>query len=131
MKRPSVLVVTRRTGKHFTLGVSGRAFTFDKQLNDGYFNPDLYWLAEALARYELDRGAWNVNLQAAVGIQQVGSGGKNDGTFQGAAGITYQIGPGRTIGINAAYSNLGLTRVSAGSGAYRYTALGAAARWSF
>lgn len=125
------LVVTRRAGKHFTLGVSGRSFTFDKHLDDGYFNPELYWLAEALARYNLDLGAWNVNLEVAGGIQQIDRGGEDRGTFRGAAGITYQVAPGRTIGINAAYSNSGLSRLSAGSGSYRYTAIGAAARWSF
>lgn len=127
------LAVTRRLARFFTLGAAGRTFGFDKDLNDGYFDPDLYWIGEALGRVSREWRTWGISVEAAPGVQQVGEGGERSATFRTAAGVTCIVGPGRRVGVSAAYANAGLQRLSPtdSGGGYRYTAISVSGNWAF
>jgi tetratricopeptide (TPR) repeat protein len=127
------LAVTRRFARFFTLGAAGRSFGFDRDLSDGYFDPDLYWIGEALGRVGRDWRRWGISAEVAPGVQQVGKGGERSATLRTTGGVTLTVAPGRSIGLSAAYANAGLQRLSptdTGSG-YRYTAVSLSASWAF
>jgi len=127
------LAVTRRFARFFTLGAAGRAFGFDKDLSDGYFDPDLYWIGEALGRVGRDWRRWGVSAEVAPGVQQVGKGGDRSATLRTTGGVTLTVAPGRSIGLSAAYANAGLQRLSPtdAGGGYRYTAFSLSGSWAF
>jgi tetratricopeptide (TPR) repeat protein len=127
------VAVTRRLARFFTLGAAGRGFGFEQDLNDGYFDPDLYWIGEALGRMSREWRRWAVNAEVAPGVQQVGEGGDRGATLRTTGGVAYIVGPGRRIGISAAYANAGLQRLSPTEegGGYRYTAISVSGNWAF
>jgi len=127
------VAVTRRLARFFTLGAAGRAFGFEKDLSDGYFDPELYWIGEALGRVSREWRKWGINAELAPGVQQVGEGGERTATFRTTGGVSYAVGPGRRIGVSAAYANAGLQRLSPtdAGGGYRYTAFSVSGNWAF
>ncbi|HKP74718.1 MAG TPA: hypothetical protein VJT67_04210, partial [Longimicrobiaceae bacterium] len=127
------LAITRRFARFFTLGAAGRAFGFERDLNDGYFDPKQYWIAEALGRAGREWRNWGVNAEVAPGLQQVGKGGERTTTLRTTGGVTYTVAPGRSIGVSAGYANAGLQRLSPTDtgGGYRYTAVSLSGTWAF
>lgn len=127
------VAVTRRFARFFTLGAAGRAFGFDRNLSDGYFDPDLYWIGEALGRFGRDWRRWGISAEVAPGVQQVGKGGERSATLRTTGGVTLTVAPGRSIGLSAAYANAGLQRLSPtdAGGGYRYTAFSLSGSWAF
>jgi len=127
------LAITRRFARFFTVGVSGRAFAFEKDLNDGYFDPEQYSIGEWLGRVNRDWRTWGISAEVAPGAQQVGEGGERTATFRTTGGVTYTLGPGRRVGVSAAYANAGLQRLSPRDtgGGYRYTAVSVSGNWAF
>lgn len=127
------LAVAWRVSGPITLGLSSRAFGFERDLNDGYFDPDLYSLAEYTARYLREWRHWSVNLEVAPGAQRIGSDGDFTGSFRGAGNLAYVVSPGRRIVLNGVFSNTGLTQLSpgAGAGGYRYRAVSVSGFWTF
>ncbi|HSU17343.1 tetratricopeptide repeat protein [Longimicrobium sp.] len=127
------VAVTRRLARFFTLGAAGRAFGFDQDLNDGYFDPDLYWIGEALGRFGREWRHVGVSAEVAPGIQQVRTGGDRSATLRASGGLSYTVAPGRRIGVSAGYANAGLQRLSPTDtgGGYRYTAVSVSANWAF
>jgi hypothetical protein len=127
------VAVTRRVARFFTLGAAARWFGFEQDLSDGYFDPDHYQIGEALGRMSREWRRWGVNAEVAPGVQQVGEGGDHTVTFRTAGGVAYIVGPGRRIGVSAAYANAGLQRLSPTEegGGYRYTAISVSGNWAF
>ena len=127
------LAITRRFARFFTLGAAGRTFGFDRNLNDGYFDPDLYWIGEALGRVGREWRRWGITAEVAPGVQQVGEGGERSATIRTTGGVTLTVAPGRSIGLSAAYANAGLQRLSPTDtgGGYRYTAFSLSGSWAF
>ncbi|HEU4453311.1 MAG TPA: tetratricopeptide repeat protein [Longimicrobium sp.] len=127
------LAVTRTFAQFFTLGVAGRTFSFERDLSDGYFDPDFYGIAEALGRYGREWTRWGVNAELAPGVQKVREDGDPEASFRATGGVDYILGPGRRIGLTAAYANAGLSRLSPTEGGegYRYYAVGLNASWTF
>jgi hypothetical protein len=125
-------VVTRNMSHGMTLGMRARAFGFDEDVNDGYFDPDFYGLVEATGRYLREKKRVSFSAEVAPGIQQVRSSGDPSGSFRIGSRIGYTFRPGRTIAITGAYSKSGLQQLSPTAGAdYRYTAVGLSAGWIF
>jgi tetratricopeptide (TPR) repeat protein len=125
--------VTRRFWQHFTLGLATRTFQFERDLNDGYFDPNFYIIGEALGRFNREWRRWGLSAEVAPGVQQVGDPGKPTASLRSTGGLAYILGPGRRIGMTAAYANAGLSRLSpteAGEG-YRYYAIGINGNWTF
>lgn len=105
------------------------AFTFDETLQEGYFSPDEYVLAEFGVGIDRYRGAWGVSAEVAPGAQRIGSGGDLQGALSARLRLGYTIAPGRDIGLTLSFSNLGIERFEAGSAGYRYQAAVLSAGW--
>ena len=127
------VAITRRFARFFTLGAAGRAFGFEQDLSDGYFDPDLYWIGEALGRFGREWRKWGLNAEVAPGVQQVGEDGERSATIRATGGITYTVAPGRSFGLSGAYANAGLQRLSPtdGGSGYRYYAVSVSGSWAF
>ncbi len=126
------LAVARRISQPITLGVSGRFFGFDRDLNEGYFDPDFYGLAEVTARWLREWRHWSLNAELAPGMQQVRSNGEPSGSFRGSGSVAYNLSPGRQIMLNGIFANSGLSQLSPGAGAdYKYRAVSVTGTWTF
>jgi tetratricopeptide (TPR) repeat protein len=128
----SSLAVARRVSGAFTLGFGVRSFGFERDLEDGYFDPDLYALAEVTGRWLREWRHWSVNAEVAPGVQQVRSDGEPGGSFRGTGGVAYVLSPGRRIVLSGIFANAGLSQLSPGDGeGYRYRAVSASGLWTF
>ena len=133
----SNVTVTAQGGTYYfdsiTLGAAGRAFGFEQDLWDGYFDPDLYWIGEALGRFGREWRKWGITAEVAPGVQQVGEDGERSATIRTTGGITYIVAPGRSFGLSGAYANAGLQRLSPTDtgGGYRYYAVSVSGSWVF
>lgn len=128
----SLAVAWRVTGP-FTLGLSSRAFGFERDLNDGYFDPELYSLGELTARYLRDWRHWSVNAEVASGTERIGTDGELSGSFRGAGSLAYVLSPGRRVVLSGVFANTGLNQLSPGAGGadYRYRAVSLSGFWTF
>lgn len=113
------------------LGVAGRAFAFEKDLGDGYFDPDFYGILELTGRWQAGLGAWNLLLEGAPGVQKVTRDGDPGGTVRASARIGYTVASGREIALSGGYSSTGLQSFSTGSSDYRYSAVILSVGWRF
>ena len=125
------LSVSRRLSRPWTLALGGRVMRFEKNLSDGYFDPDFYGILEARGRWQHQPGRWSVLLEAAPGVQQVGSHGDPAGAFRLSARGAYRLAPGRELTLSLGYSSTGLQSFSTGDSDYRYTAVIVGGSWVF
>lgn len=126
------LAVARRISRPVTLGVAARFFGFDRDLNEGYFDPDFYGLAEVTARWLREGRHWSLDAELAPGMQQVRSSGEPSGSMRGAGSVAYILSPGRRLVLTGTFANTGLTQIAPGAGAdYRYRAVSIAGQWTF
>jgi tetratricopeptide (TPR) repeat protein len=123
------LSLSRTLGAGFTLGVAGRAFAYEKDLQDGYFDPDFYGIGELTGRWLGRAGGWSLLLELAPGIQQVTRDGDPSATVRTSARISYDVAPGRELALSGGYSSTGLQSFSTGDGDYRYRAIILSAGW--
>lgn len=120
--------VFRTVDRDWRLGLGVRAFGFEGDLDDGYFDPGFYGIAEATGRWSGEWNRWIVALEAAPGVQQIEAGGEVSATFRSAARITYSLAPGREIHVTGAVSNTGLHSAFTGEG-YWHRSLVVGASW--
>jgi hypothetical protein len=127
------LAVARRIAGTFTLGAGFRAFSFERDLTDGYFDPDFYGLGELTARWLREWRHWSVNAELAPGMQQVRSDGDPSGSLRGEGSLSYILSPGRQIVLTGVFANTGLSQLSPGAGAadYSYRAVSLSGYWTF
>lgn len=132
-RRSAFLGVSRRLGS-LSLGASFRGFSFEKDLNDGYFDPEFYGIWE-LPAYWLHRpGPWTLLVEVAPGIQlveQAARDGEPGGAFRSNVRVAYEVGPGREVSASFAFSSAGLARLTPGRDDYEYRALVIATSWAF
>jgi tetratricopeptide (TPR) repeat protein len=121
----------RTLSSSWSLGLFTRAFGFQKNLQDGYFDPDLYWIGELTGQWKRSVGNWRFSVDAAPGVQHVGSGGATSATVRAAGRVAVGLGPGREIGLDARYSASGLSSFSSGGSDYEYVSVGVAGSWAF
>ncbi len=117
------LSAVRRLSGAWALGVRARAFTFSKDLTDGYFDPDFYGVARVAVRWQRNRARWSVASEVAPGVQQVGSAGSLRGVVDVSGRVAYRAAPGREIGLSAVFSSSGLQNLTTGGADYRYLAI--------
>ncbi len=125
------LAVSRRLGRFFSLGASFRAFEYEKDLDDGYFDPDFYGVGEMTSYWRYSPVPWSFLVEAAPGVQQVTKAGSKSFSFRGSGRLGYLIGQGRELSLSFGYSSAGLLSFSTGSSDYRYTALILGLNWVF
>jgi len=130
-RRGASLSGSRRVGRFFSLGASFRAFSFEKDLNDGYFDPDFYGIGEITSYWLYRPLPWSFLVELAPGIQQVGKDG--DITLSGRSNVrvAYGLGIGREISLSFGYSSAGLMSFASGDSGYRYTAFILGSNWVF
>jgi len=121
----------RRLAPSWTLGAALRAFGFQKNLQDGYFDPDRYWLFEIPVSWQRTFGAWRVDALLAPGLQQVGSGGSVSGAGRVAASVGYPLAPGRELGAFVRFSSTGMDGFSTADADYRSVSFGLSGSWAF
>jgi tetratricopeptide (TPR) repeat protein len=121
----------RRLAPSWTVGAVLRAFGFQKNLQDGYFDPDLYWLFEVPVSWQRTFGAWRVDALLAPGLQQVGTGGSVRGAGRAAASVGYPLAPGRELGAFVRFSSTGMDGFSTADADYRSLSFGLSGSWVF
>jgi len=126
------LGIRQRLGPAWTTGVIVRAFAFEKDLGDGYFDPDFFGLVEASLGWSVELGSWTLRLEGAPGVQRVGSEGDAAGAIRTSGRLAWRAAPGRELWVSGGWSSAGLQRLSATGGAdYRYEVLSAGVSWVF
>jgi hypothetical protein len=121
---------SRRIRHDFTVGGAARIFGFQKDLNDGYFDPDLYVLIEAPARWQRAFHGLVPAVEVAPGLQKVESNGF-DAAVRLQGELRYTAGPGREIAITAGFSTLGMALFASDVGNYKYRFVSAGGTWRF
>jgi hypothetical protein len=127
----AALALSRRVNQTTSLGLSYRSFGFDQDLTDGYFDPDLYWVAEANLAMRASSLPWSLALEAAPGLQQVGAGGSRSFSARGSARVGYLLMQGREFFSSFGYASSGLLNFSTGSTDYRYRTWVTGFDWTF
>jgi tetratricopeptide (TPR) repeat protein len=120
-----------RAGPLLRLRPRATAFRFEHAVQEGYFAPDEYVLAELGVGVDRYRGGWSLSGEVAPGAQRIGSSGDVLGAFSARARVAYGIAPGREVGIGLSFSNLGVERFQPGAGGYRYQAAVLSMAWGF
>jgi tetratricopeptide (TPR) repeat protein len=130
VRTAGALGASRHLLRVFTVGGFARAYGFSTDLTDGYFDPDLYLLAETPVRWEQGFGRWTPSAEVAPGLQKI-SGADLSAAIRLAAGLRYTVMAGREIALNAGYSTLGLSLFAEGGGGYKYRYLSLSGGWWF
>ncbi len=130
-RRSASLAGSYRLGRFFSVGTSLRSFSFEKNLNDGYFDPDFYGIAELTGYWQYRPLPWSFLVELAPGLQQVGSDGDIGTSLRSNTRVGYQFGPGREISLSFGYSSAGLVSFATGDTDYRYLAFILGSSWVF
>ena len=130
-RRSASLSASRRIDRFFSIGASLRGFSFEKDLNDGYFDPDFYGIGEITSYWLYRPVPWTVLVELAPGIQQVGKDGDIGVSARSNVRVAYGFGPGREISLSFGYSSAGLMSFASGDSGYRYTAFILGSNWVF
>ena len=130
-RRSGSLSGSRRVGRFFSLGASLRGFSFEKDLNDGYFDPDFYGIGEITSHWLYRPVPWTFLVELAPGIQQVGKDGDLALAARSNVRVAYGFGLGREISLSFGYSSAGLMSFASGDSGYRYTAFILGSNWVF
>jgi len=130
-RRSAALAVSRPVGRFFGAGASFSGFSFEKDLSDGYFDPDFYGVLETTAYWLYRPGRWTVMAEIAPGIQRVQRDGDTGTSLRSNVRVAYGLGPGREVSLSAGYSSAGLVSFATGQSGYSYTALILGSSWAF
>ena len=130
-RRSASLSGSRRVRRFLSLGASFRGFSFEKDLNDGYFDPDFYRIGEITSHWLYRSVPWTFLVELAPGIQQVGKDGDVGLSARSNVRVAYGFGPGREISLAFGYSSAGLMSFASGDSGYRYTAFILGSNWVF
>lgn len=121
--------VSRRLGGGVSLGLAHRGFSFEKNLDEGYFDPDFYGIVELTTYWLYRPSSWSFLVEVAPGVQQVTTDGDPDPSLRGNVRLGYLIGDNREISLSSGYSTAGLTSFASGESDYRYFALILGVTW--
>jgi tetratricopeptide (TPR) repeat protein len=122
--------VSRVVLHDFTVGGAARVFGFQKDLNDGYFDPDLYALIEAPARWQHTFHGLIPAIEVAPGLQKV-SGSAFGAAVRLQGELRYTFGPDREIAVVGGYSTLGVALFASDVGNYKYRFVTVSGAWRF
>ncbi len=130
-RRSASLAATRRLASGISLGAAVRGFSFQKDLNDGYFDPDFYGIAEVTGAWLYRPDRWTLLVELAPGLQKVRRAGDVGTSLRSNVRLAYRIAPGREVSLSAGYSSAGLVSFATGSSNYSYTAFILGSSWTF
>ena len=120
-----------RIGGDFSLGASFRGFSYAKNLNDGYFDPDFYGIWELTSYWLYRTSPWTFLVELAPGVQQITTDGDFGSSVRSNARVAYRIGAGREVSLSLGYSSAGLTSFATSDSGYEYTAIILGTNWVF
>ncbi|MDH3206049.1 MAG: tetratricopeptide repeat protein [Gemmatimonadota bacterium] len=130
-RRSGALSTSRRVGRFFSVGASVRGFSFEKNLDDGYFDPDFYGIGELTGYWLYRPGPWTLLVELAPGAEKVRSDGSWGATVRSNARAAYRLGPGREVSLAFGYSSAGLVSFASTAANYRYTTVVLGSSWVF
>ena len=130
-RRSASLSASLRVGRFFSLGASLRGLSFEKDLNDGYFDPDFYGMGEITSRWMFRPVPWTFLVEFAPGMHQVGKDGDIGLVARSNIRVAYGFAPGREISLSFGHSSAGLMSFASGGSGYRYTAFILGSNWVF
>ena len=130
-RRSASISTARRLGRFFSLGASFRGFSFEKNLDDGYFDPDFYGVGEITSYWLYRPAPWTFLVELAPGVQQVTRDGDVGTSVRSNLRVAYRLGPGREISLSFGYSSAGLMSFATGASDYRYSAFILGSNWAF
>jgi len=114
-------------------GPAVRAFTFDRTVEDGYWNPESYGILELPVTLGPTEGRVLPRLEVAPGYQR--SAGEADPwspAYRVEGGLTYNGERGRQAGLSAVYADSGAQRLSGSEGeGYRFRGITLFLTWPF
>jgi tetratricopeptide (TPR) repeat protein len=122
--------MSRRVSRAWTFGASWRGFGFEKNLNDGYFDPDFYSVSEVTGKWQQELGRWTLLLEAAPGVQTL-TGADVSASARTRGLVSYRVAPGREVVGAAGFSTTGLQVFSSDVGTYRYRTVSLSGSWAF
>ena len=130
-RRSGYIGASRRIGGFFSLGASMRGFSFEKNLSDGYFDPDVYGVAELTAYWLYRPASWSFLVEAAPGLQKIGRDGDPTGSIRTHTRAGFRLGSGREVFLSHRYSTARLVNSATGQDGYNYSALTVGFDWAF
>lgn len=117
-----------------------RSFGFEKSrgapFNDAYFNPAFYFLGEVFPRWQPLRGPWHLTAEVGLGVEHIDMGIVDQpsstrwGTFRLAVRASYDLAPGRQIGLSGMYTDNAGPFAGETAG-YQYFATTLSGSWAF
>ena len=128
-RRSATLAASRRMTSRVTLGAGFRGFSFERNLAEGYFDPDFYGVWEITGSWRSAPLPWTLALDLAPGVQQITSDGDPGVSLRGNARLGYRLGDGREATLGIGYSSAGLADFATGADGYRYTAVSLGVIW--
>ena len=130
-RRSASLSTSVRVGRGISVGVSARGFSFEKNLDDGYFDPDFYGIAELTSYWLYRPGPWTVLVEVAPGVEKVRRNGDVGSSLRASARLGYTIGAGREVFVSGGYSSAGLASFATSSSGYSYKTFNLGSSWTF
>lgn len=130
-RRSGYIGASRRIGGFFSLGASLRGFSFEKNLSDGYFDPDVYGVAELTAYWLYRPASWSFLVEAAPGLQKIGRDGDPTGSVRTHTRAGFRLGSAREVFLSYRYSTARLVNSATGQDGYNYSALTIGFDWAF
>ena len=130
-RRSASLSTSVRVGRGISVGASARGFSFEKNLDDGYFDPDFYGIAEFTSYWLYRPGPWTVLVEFAPGLEKVRRNGNIESSLRTSARLGYAIGAGREVFVSGGYSSAGLASFATSSSGYSYKTFSLGSSWTF
>jgi tetratricopeptide (TPR) repeat protein len=130
-RRSASISTSRLVGRFFSVGASFRGFSFEQNLDEGYFDPDFYGIGELTSYWLYRPGPWTLLVEVAPGLQKVRSDGDWGTAVRANARVAYGLGPGREVSLALGYSDAGLVSFASTAADYRYTTLVLGSNWTF
>ncbi|NNF12706.1 MAG: tetratricopeptide repeat protein [Gemmatimonadetes bacterium] len=130
-RRSFLVSATRGVGQAFSLGASFRGFSFEKNLFDGYFDPDFYGIAEVAGTWLHQPAPWTFLVELAPGVEQVTTDGDPTFAMRGNGRVGRRLAAVSEVSLAVSYSTASLTSFSAGGDGYDYLAVVFGVSWMF
>ena len=115
-------------------GPAVRAFGFQKDLDDGYWDPDSYAAFEVPVTVGPTQGAFRPSLQGAWGYDRKDQAGVEDPWnthWRVQAGVAYTLGPRRQLDVMGVYASSGVQLSDVAASDYEYRAIRVVFAWAF
>jgi hypothetical protein len=116
----------------FSFGLNARVFGFQKDVNAGYWAPELYGILDAPLRLSSNSERFLGTVEVAPGYQTIDHPRIQDQglALRATATLGYRFSPGRSVGVTGILANSGVQRISPVPEAdYEYRAVQVFVEW--